>query len=81
MNSTRSKKVNTKRSREAGIMSDLENGNSHYDQIERDLGQMTKAFQTILIKNKTRTTPLLEKTHQENEIRNMLQNRNPETLK
>ena len=46
MPSTRSKKARARRSREADIMSDIENmdillGNDQYNQIERDLEQMT----------------------------------------
>ena len=46
MPSTRSKKARARRSREADIMSDIENmdillGSDQYNQIERDLEQMT----------------------------------------
>ena len=85
MPSTRSKKARARRSREADIMSDIENmdillGTDQYNQIERDLEQMTN-FSNDFGRNENReNTPTRETSSQENEIRNMPSNRGERTL-
>ena len=65
MPSTRSKKARARRSRESDIMSDLENmdillGSDQFNQMERDLEQMT-SFSNDLKGTKTEKIRLLEK--------------------
>ena len=81
MPSTRSKKAKARRWQEADIMSDIENmdvmlGTGEYNQIERDIDQMT-GFSYMLNRYEIEEGHSLRgKSSQDNEIRNMPENRN-----
>ena len=85
MSSTRSKKAKAIRSREADILSDIENidvmlGSGEYHQIERYIDQMT-GFCNILERDDSEEGHLMiGNSSQDNEIRNMPENRNNPNL-
>ena len=74
-------KAKARTSREADIMSDLENmdvmlGNGEYSQIEREIDQMT-GFSNMLNSEENRENNSMRSNYsQENELRNMSENRN-----
>ena len=75
MPSTRSKKA--RRSREADIMSDIENmevtlGTGEYDQMERDIAQMVGLFSMLNRDENEEGHSLRGNPLQDNEIRNIL---------
>ena len=80
MPSTRSKKAKARRSREADMSSDMENmdvmlGSGEYNQIERDIDQMT-GFSNLLNRSDDEENHSVRgNSSQENEIRNMPENR------
>ena len=80
MPSTRSKKAKARRSREADMLSDMENmdvmlGSGEYNQIERDIDQMT-GFSNLLNRGDDEENHSVRgNSSQENEIRNMPENR------
>ena len=81
MPSTRSKKAKARRSREADIMSDIENmdvmlASGKYNQIERDIDQMT-GFSNMLNRDDIEEGHSMRgNSSQDNEIRNMPEYRN-----
>ena len=78
---TRSKKAKARRSREADIMSDIENmdvmlASGEYNQIERDIDQMT-GFSNMLNRDDIEEGHSMRgNSSQDNEIRNMPEYRN-----
>ena len=81
MPSTRSKKARARRSREADILSDIEYmdvtlGSGEYNHIERDIDQMT-GFSNIFNRDDNEEGHSMRgNSSQDNEIRNMPENRN-----
>ena len=84
MSSTRSKEAKARRSREADILSDIESmdvmlGSGKYNQIERDIDQMT-GFSNMLNRDDEEGHSKRGNSSQENELRNMPENRNNANL-
>ena len=80
MPSTRSKKAKASRSREADIMLDIENmdvllGSGEFKQIQRDIDQMTSFSNLLNRDDNEEGHSMRDKSSQDNEIRNMPENR------
>ena len=85
MPSTRSKKANARRSREADIMLDIENidavlGSGEYNQIEKDVNQKTGFSNMLNRDDNGKGHSTRGNSSQDNEIRTMPEIRNDPSL-